>query len=180
VINSVLDLAQSESGKITLNAENLDISGLLAECAQNAATQCERANLHFTAKGLDRPLSIFGDKSRLQQIFTNLLANAVKFNKPGGSVSLAAWDDGKTVTVEIVDSGIGMMAAEVEVALTPFSQVDARLERKYEGAGLGLPLSNAFIEAHNGTLEIQSAAGAGTKISIGFPHSAAESVRLAG
>jgi signal transduction histidine kinase len=180
VINSVLDLAQSESGKITLNAVKLDISSLLAECAQNAAVQCEHAKLHFTAQGVDQPLPIFGDRARLQQVFTNLLSNAIKFNTPEGSVSLRAHGDGETVAIEIADSGIGMTEAEIGVALTPFSQVDSRLERKYDGTGLGLPLSKAFVEAHGGKIVIESASGAGTKVSVSFPRGAPQLVRLAG
>jgi signal transduction histidine kinase/HAMP domain-containing protein len=180
VINSVLELAHSQNGKITLQGKHFDLAATLKHCTEAAAAECEKAKLHFTARGLDRPLSIFGDKDRLQQVFQNLLSNAVKFNKPGGFVALTAHASGDTVTVDVEDSGIGMTAAEVEVALTPFSQVDARLERKYEGAGLGLPLSKAFVDAHDGTMEIQSAAGAGTKISVSFPHSKAEVVRLAG
>jgi signal transduction histidine kinase/HAMP domain-containing protein len=180
VINNVLDLAHSQNGKITLQGEHFDISSLLKDCAKTAVTQCENAKLRFTARGLDRPLPIFGDKDRLRQVFANLLSNAVKFNKPGGFVALVAKEGADTVSIEVEDSGIGMTQAEVEVAFTPFSQVDARLERKYEGAGLGLPLSKAFVDAHNGTMEIQSAAGAGTKISVSFPRGAAEIIRLAG
>jgi signal transduction histidine kinase len=180
VINSVLELARSENGKIGLRGENIDAAIVLGDCAQVAAAECAQAGLHFTARGLDQPLPIFGDEARLRQIFTNLLSNAVKFNKPDGSVSLAAFDDGDGITVEIEDGGIGMTPEEVDVALTPFSQVDARLERKYEGAGLGLPLSKAFVEAHGGTMRIESASGAGTKVSMRFPRSAAQDVRLAG
>jgi signal transduction histidine kinase/HAMP domain-containing protein len=180
VINSVLDLAHSQNGKIALQGAHFDLADLLKDCARAAAANCEKAKLRFTARGLDQPLPIYGDRDRLRQVFANLLSNAVKFNKAGGFVALAADAGGDTVTVEIEDSGIGMTAAEVDVALTPFSQVDARLERKYEGAGLGLPLSKAFIDAHDGTMEIYSVAGAGTKITIGFPRSSAQVVRLAG
>jgi signal transduction histidine kinase len=180
VINSVLDLAHSQSGKIALQGKNIDLAPVLKQCAETAAVECEKAKLRFTARGLDRSAVIYGDKDRLQQVFQNLLSNAVKFNKRGGFVALTVHGDGGNVTIDIEDSGIGMTAAEVDIALTPFSQVDARLERKYEGAGLGLPLSKAFVDAHDGTMDIQSSAGAGTKISISFPRSEAEDVRLAG
>jgi signal transduction histidine kinase len=180
VINSVLDLAHSQSGKIALQGKNIDLAPVLKQCAETAAAECEKAKLRFTARGLDRSAFIYGDKDRLQQVFQNLLSNAVKFNKRGGFVALTVHGDGGNVTIDIEDSGIGMTAAEVDIALTPFSQVDARLERKYEGAGLGLPLSKAFVDAHDGTMDIQSTAGAGTKISISFPRSEAEDVRLAG
>ncbi|MGA9795581.1 MAG: ATP-binding protein [Rhizomicrobium sp.] len=180
VINSVLDLAHSQNGKVTLYGQNMDIGPLLNECAQTTAAQCAKAGLRFTAEGLGRTLPIFGDADRLRQVFANLLFNAVKFNKKGGTVSLAAVCTQDAVTIDICDSGIGMTPEEVDVALTPFSQVDARLERKYEGAGLGLPLSKAFVEAHDGTLAIESRFGAGTTVRLSFPRASAQIVRLAG
>jgi signal transduction histidine kinase len=180
VINSVLDLANSQNGKITLRSQNIDLQPLLDECAQAASAECTNAGLRFTAQGIDQPLPVLGDADRLKQAFQNLLANAVKFNKKGGTVSISAHVMGNAVTVEIADTGIGMTPAEVDVALTPFNQVDARLERKYEGAGLGLPLSKAFVEAHDGTLAIDSKFGAGTTIRMSFPRAGAQIVRLAG
>lgn len=180
VINSVLDLAHSQNGKITLHGQNIDLHPLLAACARTTAAECGEAGLRFSTLGLDSPLPIFGDTERLSQVFQNLLFNAVKFNKPGGAVSLTASCTSDQVIVEIGDTGIGMTPEEVDVAMTPFSQVDARLERKYEGAGLGLPLSKAFVEAHDGTLSIESAFRKGTTVRVSFPRAGAEAVRLAG
>jgi signal transduction histidine kinase/HAMP domain-containing protein len=180
VINSVLDLANSQNGKIPLRSQNIDLHALLSECAQTAEAECADAGLRFTVQGIDQPLPVFGDADRLKQVFQNLLANAVKFNKKSGAVSLSAHITGNSVTVEIADTGIGMTPEEVDVALTPFNQVDARLERKYEGAGLGLPLSKAFVEAHDGRLMIESKFGAGTTVSVSFPRANAQVVRLAG
>src|SRR3546814_11070124 len=83
---------------------------------------------------------MLGDRRRLKQIVLNLLSNAVKFTPAGGTVrvSLTFNDDGVAITV--ADSGIGMSAEQIPIALSPFGQVDSSLSRRHEGTGLGLPL----------------------------------------
>ena len=76
--------------------------------------------------------------------------------------------------VTVADTGIGMDPKDVEVALQPFAQVDNRLERRYEGTGLGLPLTKALVDLHNGSMIIDSARGRGTRITITFPRATAE------
>ena len=71
--------------------------------------------------------------------------------------------------VTVADTGIGMTAEEVQIALTPFGQVDTRLERKYEGTGLGLPLARSLVELHGGTLKVESEMGTGTKVRVKLP-----------
>ncbi len=180
VINSVLELAHSEAGRITLQAENLDIHALLKDCARDTAKECEAAKLQFVSQGLDQPMPIFGERAKLRQIFLNLLSNAVKFNKPGGRVTLSVHKNKDRLTVEVADTGIGMTLEGIEVALTPFAQVDNRLERRYEGAGLGLPLTRAFVELHGGRIDIESTAGAGTTVSVSFALASDNVVRMAG
>jgi signal transduction histidine kinase len=71
--------------------------------------------------------------------------------------------------IRVIDTGIGMAAEDIPKALEPFGQVDSKLSRKYEGTGLGLPLSKALVELHGGALEIQSAPGAGTTVTVVLP-----------
>jgi signal transduction histidine kinase len=166
VINSVLDLSKSEAGKMELRAQGVDLADVLHECVRMVAEQCAEANLSFTANGLDAELPVMGEASKLRQVFINLLSNAVKFTEAGGSVELDVADDGQTISVRVIDTGIGMSPQDVMVALTPFGQVDNRLERKYEGTGLGLPLAKSFVELHGGTIDIDSQVGTGTRITV--------------
>ncbi|MEI9996413.1 MAG: ATP-binding protein [Rhizomicrobium sp.] len=166
VINSVLDLSKSEAGKMELRPQSVDLADVLGECVRMIEEQCREARLHFVLCGLDRELPVMGEGAKLRQIFLNLLSNAVKFTEAGGTVELSAADDGQTVAVTVADTGIGMSPHDVQVALTPFGQVDSRLERKYEGTGLGLPLAKSFVDLHGGVLDIESVAGHGTKITV--------------
>ena len=100
----------------------------------------------------------------------NLLDNAIKFTDPGGAVVLAirrGADGG--VEFEVRDTGLGMTAAEIEIALEPFGQVDTGLARNREGTGLGLPLARRLTELHGGALEIDSDRGRGTRMVVKLP-----------
>jgi signal transduction histidine kinase len=97
------------------------------------------------------------------------MSNAVKFTEPGGSITITPHTDDNGIVVEVADTGIGMTAEEIPVALTPFAQIDNRLERRYEGTGLGLPLARTFTELHGGRLEIESEPGEGTIVRVHLP-----------
>ena len=169
VINDVLDLVKSESGRMSLKARDLDMREVLKDCAAMMGEQCRQAGLAFNVSGLECELPVTGDAAKLRQVFLNLLSNAVKFTPKGGQISLAAEDAGDFVRVTVGDSGIGMSAEDVAVAMQPFGQVDNRLERRYEGTGLCLPLTKALVELHSATMAIDSATQRGTRISITFP-----------
>ncbi|HUB84953.1 MAG TPA: ATP-binding protein, partial [Rhizomicrobium sp.] len=173
VFNSVLEISRSEDGKLSLASEPVDLREVLADSAAEVAEQAHAGQVTFNIAELPANLITFGEESKLRQVFLNLMSNAVKFTDAGGRVDVTAYQDGDRVVAEIADTGIGMSEADIEVALTPFAQVDNRLERKYEGTGLGLPLAKSLIELHGGVLEIQSARGAGTTVRVRLPAAAA-------
>jgi signal transduction histidine kinase len=137
------------------------------------------ARLSFTVSGLDTELPLSGDPAKLRQIFLNLLSNAIKFTEPGGQVSLTAGSGPDGVSVTVGDTGIGMSPEDVHIALQPFGQVDNRLERRYEGTGLGLPLTRALVELHGAAMTIDSARGQGTRVTIVFPLVQAQEMAVA-
>jgi signal transduction histidine kinase len=110
------------------------------------------------------------DSAKLRQILINLLGNAVKFTPSGGKVSLSAeaTPDGGLV-FRIADTGIGIPADKMDVAMAPFGQVDSSLARKYEGTGLGLPLTKRLVEMHGGTFHLTSEPGRGTIATVRLP-----------
>jgi signal transduction histidine kinase/HAMP domain-containing protein len=169
VINSVLDLAKDGAGKLALSAKRVDLQTVLADCIRMLAGQFATANVSFAVKGTMAPLIVSGEEAKLRQIFVNLLSNAMKFTEAGGSIVVTPRCGDGVVVVEISDTGIGMTEIEIEIALTPFAQVDNRLERKYEGTGLGLPLAKSLTELHGGNLTIKSAPGVGTTVFVSLP-----------
>jgi len=109
------------------------------------------------------------DPRRLRQILLNLIGNAVKFSQPGASVFVRASLDGASMTINIVDSGPGIPAHEVERVFEAFVQLSAGQVRSHEGAGLGLALVKRFVELHGGTIKLDSHLGQGTTARITLP-----------
>ena len=112
---------------------------------------------------------LLGDRRRLTQILLNLLSNAIKFTLAGGRVELSAAEIDGRIVLKVSDTGIGMDQDEIAIAIEPFRQVDSKLSRRYEGTGLGLPISVKLTESHDGTLSIQSMPGGGTTVSVILP-----------
>ncbi len=179
VINSVLDLAKSESGRMMLDIRPSDIGEVLKDCVTMVKEQIAGAGLEFEVSGLDQTLPLKGDPAKLRQIFLNLLSNAMKFTPSGGKVWLDAKLTADGVTVTVGDNGIGMSPQDLDVAMQPFGQVDNRLERKYEGTGLGLPLTRAFVELHGGLMRFESARDQGTRVFVTFPRASADALEFA-
>jgi signal transduction histidine kinase len=169
IINSVLEISRSEAGKQSFTAEPVDLRFVLRDCSKMMADQYAAAQVSLTVNEPDEEMPIWGEKAKLRQIFLNLLSNAMKFTEPRGAVCISTSHAENDLMVEVADTGIGMSTEHIAIALMPFGQVDNRLERKYEGTGLGLPLAKSLVELHGGTLEIQSTLGQGTVVRVRLP-----------
>jgi signal transduction histidine kinase len=180
VINDVLDLSKSESNRLILESKPVDMRYVLKDCVAMMREQCSAAGHSLIAPIPDHEILRTGDAAKLRQIFLNLLSNAIKFTEPGGTTSLGIVETVDEVTVSVSDTGIGMDPEDVEVAFQPFAQVDNRLERRYEGTGLGLPLTKALVDLHRGVIGIDSARGQGTRITITFARAAPAQLLEAG
>ncbi len=174
VVNSVLSIAEgcdvAAEGRVPINL--MDIA---EDCVDLCFEEARAAQIKIELSGSFDPLLIEGDEKRLREAVQNILGNAIKFNNAGGRVEIsAAANANGFVDLVIADTGIGMTAEDVEIALEPFGQVDGELARKYEGSGLGLPLAKSIIEAHGGTLSIEGNAGHGTRVCMRLPHFASQ------
>ena len=170
IINSVLDLSKSEAGKLELACENVDLGHIIESAATMMRDQCTRAGLELYAWQPIQPIQVWGDPAKLRQVLLNLLSNAMKFTAKGGSITVRTehrTDD--LVAIEVADTGIGMSPADIPTALAAFGQIDSRVARRYDGTGLGLPLSKAIVELHGGLIAIDSAPGLGTKVRVILP-----------
>ncbi len=170
IINSILDLTRAEASQLTLNEQEVEIADVVAFCEQIIRVMAQRADVAFVPD-IDEGLPhVFADPTKLQQILINLLSNAIKFTPPSGTVTLTVGlDAGGDLMFRIEDTGIGIPADKIELALAPFGQVDSRLARKYDGVGLGLPLAKILVELHGGKLEIDSEVDAGTVVTVRIP-----------
>jgi len=114
--------------------------------------------------------TIRADQRKIRQVLLNLISNAIKFTPSGGSVTLTpGLRPNGDFTITVLDTGIGMAEKDIPAALTPFGQVESTLSRRFEGTGLGLPLSLALMEVHGGRLRLDSTPGEGTRVRITLP-----------
>ena len=173
VINDILDLAKVDAGKLELYEEHgVELARIIDSCITLLRSHAVASSLDLSTEiEADLPLLI-ADSTRLKQILLNLVSNAVKFTKPGGSIVVGAKrSPGGGLAFEVRDTGPGMTADEIAVALQPFGQVEADHNRRYEGTGLGLPLARRLVELHGGSLHISSEKGHGTTVTVVLPAS---------
>jgi signal transduction histidine kinase len=169
LINDILDFSKLDAGRLELDEQAIDLTEIVRESVRMLATQASEARVQVH-ESLDQALpELLADPRRVRQIVLNLLANAVKFTPADGEVRMSTFRTATGVSLQVSDTGIGMAPNDIPKALERFGQVDNRLARKYEGTGLGLPLSKRLAELHGGTLELQSEIGRGTTVTVTFP-----------
>jgi signal transduction histidine kinase len=170
IINDILDIARAEAGRLSLSEEEVDIAGVVALSASMVRSLAEKAEVVCSFDVADDLPLFWGDPTKMRQILINLLSNAIKFTPAGGKVRLTAKQGPEGgVSFCIEDTGIGIPAEKMAVALAPFGQVESSLARQYDGVGLGLPLTKRLLELHDGTLEIVSEPGKGTAVTAHLP-----------
>ena len=169
LINDILDLSRLDAGEMALTEETLDITDLIAEALRMVRPQAQQAGI-VLANAADTALPLLrADRRRVLQVLLNLLSNAIKFTPASGSVKVEARFDGAELAVAVADTGIGIAPEDIPRALERFGQVDSRLSRKYQGAGLGLPLARQLMALHGGHLRLESVLDRGTTVTVTFP-----------
>jgi len=176
MVEDVLTIAQLQSGICRINLEDVDLCGLVAEIIVKFQREYPGRAADITFESDPESLILRADVAAIEAMLLKLLSNAVKFSDPGTAIDIrvAVERDGWTVLI-VKDRGIGMTAQQVEDAVKLFRQADERLERKYEGGGLGLCIVNKLIECHGGHLQIVSAPGQGTEVTLRFKPAVKES-----
>ncbi len=175
VINDILDLAKIEAGELDLHEQEIDTESAIDYCLRLFSKSARANELRLEHRVAADIPALWGDERKFKQILINLLTNAVKFTPAGGKVGMEAFvDEDGGLTVKVFDTGIGIAAEDIGKAMAPFLQVDSTLGRKHDGTGLGLPLTKAFAELHDGSFELNSEVGVGTTVIVRFP---AERVR---
>ena len=170
VINDVLDMAKITSGKLELEEVAFNICDSMHEALQPLIAQAQEKGIRFSGTRLQTTCShpwVLGDALRLNQILLNLVANAIKFTEPGGSVmvvgeQLAETDETLTVRFSVEDSGIGIEPDKQELIFEGFTQAYADTTRRFGGTGLGLSISRALVAQLGGALTLCSTPGQGS------------------
>jgi signal transduction histidine kinase len=171
IINDILSLSKIEAGHAaTQDEEEFKLDAVIDATMRMMRPLSERAHVALEPPREPSGVRLLAVERMVCQVLLNLLSNAVKFTPEGGQVALTTARTAEGgLRISVADTGVGMTAHDIGVALTPFGQVDNRQNRKHSGTGLGLPLAKAMMEVHGGSLQIASAPGQGTTVSIVFP-----------
>jgi signal transduction histidine kinase len=170
LINDILDFSNLEAGRSGLQDDVVDLAGLARRAAATVEAQARSAGLSLTVEFDPAPLLVRADERRLRQALLNVLSNAVKFTPPGGSIRVGPLRSDAAVGISVRDSGVGIAPELVGKALEDFGQADGALNRKFEGAGLGLSISRRLMELHGGSIAIDSeGVGRGATVTLLLP-----------
>ncbi|MFW2367018.1 MAG: response regulator [Desulforhopalus sp.] len=174
IINDILDFSKIEAGKLELELIHFDLQLLIEDIAQLLASRAHKRGLELVVRIPEGTnLSLKGDPTRLRQIITNLVANAIKFTEEGEVVVQAATlrMEGRTTLLEISvhDTGIGIKPEVQQMLFKPFSQADGSTTRKYGGTGLGLAICSELVSRMGGVLECESEPGKGSNFFFTIP-----------
>jgi hypothetical protein len=178
LVNDVLDLTRIEAGGLRLASDNVSVLPLLAECLSLTESLAQHHGIRMRVVGEDGGHQVVGDRARLRQALVNLLGNAVKFNRPQGSVEVGVAADAGRVAIAIRDTGVGLAPAQIAELFQPFNRLDA--ERSgVPGTGLGLVIARQLVQAMGGTITVQGSPGQGSVFTVTLPQAGAAHARPA-
>ncbi|MGE5462135.1 MAG: sensor histidine kinase [Syntrophothermus sp.] len=166
--SSFLDLARLESGRVQFRRIRFSVADLLYECRDVMMTKAQETDIQIRIDvPSDMPL-MEADRDKIKQVLLNLVSNAIKYNRPNGSVIITGSFSDSELTIVIQDTGIGIPEDAIPHLFEKFYRVREH-ENKAQGTGLGLSISKQIIQGHNGRIEVKSKMGVGTSFTIHLP-----------
>jgi PAS domain S-box-containing protein len=170
LINEILDVSKVEAGKMELREGEVELDDMMVRCIRSVGGRARAAGLTISGTVDSEMPFLLCDETKLRQILINVLNNAVKFTDEGGTIEVGAEinDDGD-LDIRISDTGIGIAESDMDAVFRVFGQAETTMDRRFEGAGLGLPLTKALVELHDGVFRLESELGVGTTVVITFP-----------
>ncbi|MGB4502759.1 MAG: ATP-binding protein [Dethiobacteria bacterium] len=169
IISDILDLSRVEQGELSLDKKIFSVEELISAITTIIKPQIDAKNQTLTIQIEPDLPPLYADPVRIKQVLYNLLSNANKVTPPGGQISLkTGLTDGQVIT-SVSDNGIGIKKEHQDHIFEEFYQSESLYESRFEGVGLGLPLSKKLVELHNGKIKLESEAGKGTTVSFSLP-----------
>jgi len=166
LINEVLDLALIESGKLTLSLEPVSLSEVMLECCTMIEPQARSRGIDMTFPRFDAPLFVMADRTRVKQVLINLLFNAVKYNRAGGSIWVECTARSETmIHILVRDTGLGLSAGQLTELFQPFNRL-GKESSNVEGTGIGLVVAKRLVELMGGSIGVQSTLDTGSEFWI--------------
>jgi signal transduction histidine kinase len=166
--SSFLDLARLESGRVSFKPTLFNLDQLIQETVHFFAMRAEHMNLTFRLRIAPEMPGITADRDKIKQVFLNLISNAIKYNRPGGWISIDASADDMNFYIKVADNGLGMQPDAVAHMFEKFYRAKST-EDQVPGTGLGLSICKSIVESHHGKIAVESVYGEGTTFNISIP-----------
>ena len=167
MVQELLELAKIESGRVPFEKKECSVDEIVSRPVERMRLQAERSGINIDTK-IDKDLpTLQVDLTRIQQVFINLIHNAIKFTEPGGKIKLSASRENNQIIFGIQDTGVGIPSNELERIFERFYKSDR--SRSSGGTGLGLSIAKHIIEAHGGNIWAESDPGEGSKFYFSIP-----------
>jgi len=168
MVNDVLDLSQTEMGRLTLHRDWVDLSQDIYSAVSIVQPLLEKKNLDMQTEIPEDLPQVYCDRTRIRQVILNLVSNAARYTEQG-SITVSAKQENRYVVISVQDTGPGIASADAEKIFDPFFQVGANLWHDQEGSGLGLSISKQFVERHDGEIWLESEPGVGSTFFFKIP-----------
>jgi signal transduction histidine kinase len=168
VVEGLLTLARADAGELALRAGPVALLDVVQDVTALLAPFAARHNVHLRTAGGDDVL-VRGDPDRLREVLTNLVSNAIQYNRPDGSVDVRVWREDGWGCLQVEDTGIGIASQDVERVFERFFRADPARTREVGGAGIGLAITKWIVEAHKGQIVCSSEPGRGTRFVVRLP-----------
>jgi len=168
LVQDLLLVAQLEAGRFEVELRPVDVAPVVRDCVESSRPIAEAAGILLSHEAEETP-RLMADSSRLGQVIDNLVSNAIKFTPEGGTVAVRVQKQGDRCAIEVSDTGVGIAPDELEHLFDRFYRAQQARKGHYSGAGLGLAISKAIVDAHEGEIEVTSEPGQGSTFRVLLP-----------
>ncbi len=169
LIDSILELSQLESGRFRMVREPFNLTALTQEVVAMLKSMADAKKISIVVESEATEIVIEANRDLLRRVLNNLGSNAIKFTHEGGAVTFRTTIEGRTVRIQVEDTGIGIPKEGIDRIFDKFYQIDSSLSREYPGVGLGLTISKSIVEWHGGEIAAESEIGVGSRFTVLLP-----------
>ncbi|MGH4117336.1 ATP-binding protein [Clostridium sp.] len=169
LVNNMIDITKLDAGFFELTLSNCNIVDIVESVTMSVAEYIKSKSIDIIFDTDIEECTVSCDPEKIERAILNLLANSIKFTKPGGCMKVNMYDKGENINISIKDTGIGIPNDKLDIIFDRFRQVDRSLTRKQEGSGIGLSIVKSLVEMHGGSISVTSEYGIGTEFIIVLP-----------
>lgn len=169
LINDWLDMARINKGRIVDNLKPVVLDAILKNLVEFMQPLARENEVTIELTLAPSPAMAMGDEQTLEQVFSNLIVNAIKYNKPKGSVRVSLREEDHFIVTEIKDTGIGISKEHLPLIFDQFYRVSRSEDKKSKGTGIGLSIAKKIVDAHNGSIQVDSEPGVGSVFTVFLP-----------